>query len=168
MKKILTAIAALTFSFSAQAANEWGIEGEEKARFDAKVVDILCELTGNCPDNCGDGKRQLGLLKEDGTLVMVAKNFDPFAGGADDLAPHCGKKITADGLMITTAHMPIFAIQFTRPEGGKWKRANAFGQNWSQANGGKKAGQWFRSDATVKALIEQDGVFGIPGLEPEE
>ena len=37
------------------AAEEWGIEFEEKARFEAKVVDILCELSGDCPDNCGGG-----------------------------------------------------------------------------------------------------------------
>ena len=30
----------------------------------ATVVDPLCELTGDCPDNCGDGKRQLALVRE--------------------------------------------------------------------------------------------------------
>ena len=55
---------------AASAADEWGIEFEEKVRFEAKVVDILCELSGNCPANCGGGKRQLGLLKDDDTRAM--------------------------------------------------------------------------------------------------
>ena len=165
---LIAATLILAGGFSAQAADEWGIEGEEKARFDAKVVDILCELNGNCPDNCGGGKRQLGLLRDNGQLIMVAKNFDIFAGAADDLAPYCGQTITVDGLMITTAHMPLFALQFKKPKDGKWSRANWFTKNWAKANPGVKPGQWFRHDKRVKELIAQDGVFGIPGLEPEE
>ena len=121
------------------------------------------------PDNCGDGKRQLGLLKDDGTLILVAKNFDPFAGAVNDLKKYCNKRITADGLLITTPHMPIFALQFKR-EGanGKWSRANAFSRDWSAANGDKKGGNWFRKDATVKKWIDQNGVVGIPGVVPED
>ena len=171
MKKtayILTAL-MMAASLPASAAEEWGIEGEKKARFEAKVVDILCELSGDCPADCGAGKRQLGLLKDDGTLVLVAKNFDIFAGATADLKGFCGKRIVADGLLIKTPHMTLFALQFKRlaPD-GKWSRANSFTKEWSKANGGKDGGQWFRNDRAVKDLIKTDGVFGIPGLKPPE
>ena len=168
MLKLILIAAAVAFIPSAYAAEEWGINGEKKARFEAKVVDIACELTGNCPANCGNGKRQLGLLKDDGSLLLAIKNFDIFAGAADDLIEFCGKRITADGLLIKTPHMPVFALQFKRlaPD-GKWSRATAFTKNWSKANGGKNGNQWFRHDATIKTEIMTNGVFGIPGLKPE-
>ena len=158
---------ATALGSSAMAAEEWGIDGEKVARFDAKVVDIVCELTGDCPANCGDGKRQLGLLQADGKLVLPVKNQDIFAGVIQDLLPFCGKTVTADGLMITTKHMPVFALQFKReaPD-GKWSRANWFGKEWSKANGGQKSGQWFKSDPRVLKAIKRDGVYGIPGLKP--
>ena len=172
MKRIATLFCAgvmLAAGTAAQAAEEWGIEGEQTARFEAKAVDVLCELTGDCPPDCGGGKRQMGLLTDDGKLILVAKNFDIFAGGADDLHPFCNKRIVADGLMINTPHMPVFALQFKREApNGKWARANWFSRNWSKANGGQKGGQWFRKDAQVREIIEKGGVFGIPGLEPEE
>ena len=150
-----------------QAAEEWGIDGEKKARFEAKVVDVLCELTGNCPANCGSGKRQLGLLKDDGTLVFAVKNNEIFAGAANDLIGFCGKRIIADGLLVNNKKMNLFALQFKKlaPD-GKWSRANQFGKDWSKVNGGKAAGQWFKNDPTVKKLISEQGVYGIPGLKP--
>ncbi len=97
---------ALLLPIAVEAAEEWGIDYEKTARFEAKVVDILCELTGDCPANCGDGKRQLGLLRQDGRLILAVKNFDIFAGTANDLAPFCNKNIIADGLMIENPKMP--------------------------------------------------------------
>ena len=166
---LLLALLLPTGAGPAQAAQEWGIEYEEKARFDAKVVDLLCAVTGDCPADCGGGKRQLGLLKDDGTLIPVVKNFDIFAGATNDLIEFCGKVITADGLLIKDPVMPLFALQFKRlaPD-GKWSRANQFGKDWSAAHGGKKANQWFREDPAVLEVLESDGVFGIPGLKPEE
>ena len=53
---MITLVTALAlFAGPAQAAKEWGIDGEEVAQFEAKAVDVLCELTGDCPTNCGDG-----------------------------------------------------------------------------------------------------------------
>ncbi len=150
------------------AATEWGIEYEKKARVEVKVVDLLCEVTGNCAPKCGNGKRQLGLLFDDGKLVPVVKNFEPFAGATNDLIKYCNKRIVADGLMISNPKMPMFALQFSRlATDGKWGRANQFGKDWSKANGGKKSNQWFRDDERVKAIIKARGVFGIPGLKPE-
>ncbi|MGI9464013.1 MAG: hypothetical protein ACR2OM_08735 [Aestuariivirgaceae bacterium] len=168
-RSILTAIGMVVAIGAAEAADEWGIEHEEKARVDAKVVDLLCEVTGQCTDNCGDGKRQLGLLFDDGRLVPVVKNFDTFAGAAEDLKSFCGKRITADGLMISNPKMPMFALQFKReaPD-GKWSRANWFIKAWSKANPGKPGKAWYKHDPLVLELIAKDGVYGIPGLKPAE
>jgi len=157
------------FSLSVNAADEWGIDGEEKARFEAKVVDIACELTGNCPPNCGEGKRQLGLLKDDGTLLLVPKNLEIFAGSSNDLISFCQKKIIADGLLIKNEKVNMFALQFLRlaPD-GEWKRANSFIKQWSQQNPGENSEEWFRNDPMVKAEIKENGIFGIPGVVPEE
>ena len=166
-KTLITLALLLPGAGAALAATEWGIEGEKKARVEAKVVDLLCEVTGNCVNNCGNGKRQLGLLFDDGRLVPVVKNFEPFAGAANDLIGYCNRRIIADGLMIRNKKMPMFALQFSRlaPD-GKWHRANQFGKDWSKRNGGKKPNQWFRQDPLVKKLIREQGVFGIPGLKP--
>ncbi len=169
-KNILSLAAFLTlFSLNVQAAEEWGIEGEETARFEAKVVDLACEITGHCPANCGDGKRQLGLLKDDGTLLLVPKNFELFAGATSDLISFCQKKVIADGLMIKNDKVNMFALQFLRlaPD-GEWRRANAFIKKWSEKNPGKDGQEWFRHDPLVKAEIKENGVFGIPGVVPEE
>ena len=172
MKPVMYVIAVSAFLFAgtpAKAAEEWGIDGEAKVRFEAKVVDVLCELTGDCPANCGGGKRQLGLLKDDGKLLLAVKNVDIFAGAVNDLISFCGKRIVADGLLISNPKMPLFALQFKRlaPD-GKWSRADQFGKDWSKANGGKAAGQWFKNDKTIKKVIAEKGVFGIPGLKEKK
>ena len=148
------------------AAQEWGLPNEEVARFDATVVDVLCELTGDCPDNCGNGKRQLGLLDDQGVLYMAMKNFTPFTGASWELQDFCGKKVTADGLFTTNRGYRIFAIQFVREASdGKWQRANRFTGQWAEKNGvapdSKEAKQWFRNDPRVKRLIEEHGVLGL-------
>lgn len=172
MKTLLAIVAALTVIASASlamAAEEWGIEHEATARFDAKVVDIVCELSGDCPADCGGGKRQLGLLKPDGQLVLAIKNFDPFAGTVVDLLPFCGKTIVADGLYIDNPKLPMFVLQFKReaPD-GKWSRANWFVKEWGKAHGEERQGQWFRHDPRIKQSIAERGVFGIPGLKPDD
>lgn len=163
------AVAVAAMIQPGQAANEWGIEFEKKSRVQAKVVDLLCEVTGDCVEACGAGKRQLGLLFDDGPLVPVVKNRDPFAGATVDLIEYCGKRITADGLMIDDPQMPMFAIQFKRETPtSKWKGATQWGKDWSKANGNKKSNQWFKSDPAVLKHIREHGVFGIPGLKPEQ
>jgi len=171
--RLCVALVAMSFTAgTAGAADPWGIEHEKKARFDATVVDILCELSGDCPENCGSGDRQLGLLRDDGTLVLPVKNQDIFAGTVRDLLPFCGQKITVDGLMIDDPLMPVFALQFKKPVDGDWSRANWFIRDWAAdrdvARDSQTAREWYRNDPRVAAIIERNGVFGIPGLAPVE
>ena len=156
----------LSAAGTAQAAQSWGVAGEEEARFDAKVVDILCELTGDCPANCGDGKRQLGLLRADGVLILSTKNKTPFSGAAEELVDFCGKQVTADGIFTENHGVKVFALQFIReaPD-GKWRGANRFLGKWAKANGedpaAKNLNNWFRRDPRIKALIAKDGFLGL-------
>jgi hypothetical protein len=175
MKKILTvcALALTLLAYQpAQAAEEWGLPEEEVTRFDAKVVDILCELTGDCPTNCGNGSRQLGLLDDAGTLHLAIKNSTPFTGASWELLQFCGKTVTADGLFTTNKGYRIFALQFLReaPD-GKWQRANRFTGQWAAKYGfapdSQEAKQWFRNDPEVKRLIAEDGIFGL-GAEADK
>jgi len=165
------AAASVALTASAFAAEGWGINHEKVTRTEAKVVDLLCEISGNCVPNCGNGKRQLGLLLNNGKLVPVVKNNDPFAGAVADLLPHCNKRIVADGLMISNPRMSMFQLQFSRaaPKGkpkGKWRGARQFTKDWAKANPGKKASQWFRHDKRIKEALAKDGVLGVPGLKP--
>jgi hypothetical protein len=169
MKRLLTCAAfglVLAAVAPAQAAQEWGLPEEEATRFEAKVVDLLCELSGDCPPECGGGARQLGLLDDQGVLHLAIKNFAPFSGAAWELVDFCGKRVMADGLFTTNRGYRIFALQFVKemPE-GKWRRANRFVPKWAETYGfdpkGEEAKQWFRNDPRVKALLEKDGVLGL-------
>ena len=162
---ILSLVLSAASAAAALAAESWGLPEEEETRFEAKVVDALCELTGDCPDRCGDGKRQFGLLTDEGELILPIKNVVPFAGTAMELLEFCGKQVIADGLFSTNRGVKIFALQFVReaPD-GKWRRANRFANRWAEANGvgakSKTAQQWFRNDPAVIRVIERDGKLG--------
>ena len=156
---------------TARAAESWGLAGEQSARFEATVVDLLCELTGDCPAACGAGQRQLGLLKDDGTLVLPLKNQVIFAGVAAELIGFCAQRVIADGLMVTNRGHTVFALQFVKaaPD-GKWQRANRFLPIWAKRNGvdakSATAKRWFENDRRVKDLVARDGKLGL-GLEAD-
>ena len=101
MARLLACAFAVTVLFAgilpAGAAQKWGIDGEMTAQFEAQVVDLLCELNGDCPEACGAGKRQLGLLRDDGRLLLAVKSNTLFAGATLDLLPYCGQRIEVDG-----------------------------------------------------------------------
>ncbi len=168
---VASAAAVLLAPFAAGAAEEWGLPDEKKARFEARVVDMLCELTGNCVPDCGGGKRQLGLLTDKGVLILPLKNVVPFAGAADELGDFCGKRVIADGLFSTNRGYRVFVLQFVREApSGEWRRANRFTAKWAKRNGfaptGKQAKRWFDNDPGVKAAIARDGKLGL-GLEAD-
>ncbi len=155
-----------------RAAESWGLPGEEIVRFEAKVVDLLCELTGDCPADCGAGKRQLGLLRDDGTLVLPLKNQVFFAGVAAELIGFCAQRVVADGLFVSNRGHRVFALQFVKAAAdGKWQRADRFLPKWAADNGvdatSATAKRWFENDPRVQDLIARDGKLGL-GLEADK
>lgn len=169
----LCASPALAEDYSANSgAQSWGLPAESPARFEAKVVDVLCTLTGDCPDTCGAGKRQLGLLRSaDDALILPTKNGEPFTGAAVDLLPYCGQRIEVDGLMINDpaigAHN-IYAVQKLRAAGApEWTDATGWVANWAKANPqAPDDGEWFRHDPRINAMIDTSGYLGL-GLEAD-
>lgn len=157
----------------ALAAESWGLPNEEAATFEAKVVDAQCALTGDCPKDCGAGRRQLGLVRPDGALILAMKNADPFAGATRDLLPYCGTTVTADGLFTSNEGVRAFALQRIKPAGGDWIAANGFARDWAKAHrvkpDGPEAQEWYRHDETVAARIRHDGKLGLgPGVLPDK
>lgn len=160
------------FSVGSEATS-WNLYAEQPARFEAKVVDILCEIAADCPPDCGAGKRQLGLLREaDNALVYPNKNGQPvFSGAANDLLPYCGKMVEVDGLMLTDADIGaanIYQLQKIRAVGaGDWVKANQWTTAWQTANPDNKGKDpWFRRDPRVNARIAATGYLGL-GLDTD-
>ena len=157
-------VAAQDHDFSATSeARSWNLAFEVPARFEATVVDLLCEVAGDCANQCADG-RQLGLLRSlDGQLVYPNKNGQPnFAGASIELRPYCGQMVEVDGLMIEDEYVGannVYLVQRILPEGAsEWVRANAYSRVWAENNpdhGG--SGPWFRRDPRVLALLQSDG-----------
>ncbi|MCY4534458.1 MAG: hypothetical protein OXB91_03765, partial [Bryobacterales bacterium] len=89
-----------------------------------------------------------------------------------DLIPFCNQRVTVDGLFTTNYGITTFAVQFVRPEGGKWRGANGFGRQWAAERGletkDKKARRWMRNDEQILELIEEQGVLGLKseGIPP--
>lgn len=176
MKHIVTTMAALCLGLPVAAqdfsegseARSWNLAAEKPARFEAQVVDILCELTGDCPDKCGDGQRQLGLLRAaDDVLVYPNKNGQPlFTGAALELAPYCGAQVEVDGLMIEDPDLGaanIYLVQKIRTVGeDEWVVANRWTKTWDEANADVAGdGPWFRRDPRVNQMIEDSGYLGL-------
>jgi hypothetical protein len=161
--------------FSANSeAESWNLYAEQPARFEAKVVDILCEITGDCPADCGAGKRQLGLLRTvDQALVYPNKNGQPlFSGAANELLPYCSQQVEVDGLMLTDPDIGaqnIYQLQKIRAVGATdWVKANKWTKDWQAANPtitGKDP--WYRRDPRVNAQIAATGYLGL-GLIADE
>lgn len=168
----LVATPALSQDFSVGSqAESWNLYAESPALFEAKVVDPLCDLTGDCPADCGAGNRQLALLRAvDQVLVYALKNGQPvFTGSANDLLPYCGKVVEVDGLVLIDPDIGlknVFLIQKIREKGAAdWVKTNRWTKDWKAANPtltGKDP--WFRQDPRVKAEIAKNGYFGL-GLE---
>ena len=161
--------AASLMATQAYAAKSWGVTGEQEAKFQATVVDITCELTGDCPENCGDGERQLGLKTTDQGIILVAKNNTLFTGAARELVGFCGQEIEVDGLFTENQNIRFFQVQKMRPVGDKWEKADRFHDAWAETYGGKpsKAKKWYTKDPRVNAIIEKDGKLGL-GAEADE
>lgn len=173
---LLVAAPVQAQDFSANSeARPWNLWAETPARFEARVVDILCELSGDCPADCGGGARQLGLLRTaDNVLVFPNKNSQPlFTGAVAELQPFCGMDVEVDGLMIEDPELGarnIYLVQMIRSVGdADWTSANRWTDVWAEANPDAAAaeGPWFRKDPRVAAEIEAEGWFGL-GLARDE
>ncbi|MEM1277866.1 MAG: hypothetical protein AAGH74_15185 [Pseudomonadota bacterium] len=178
MKRLLLAVALLAapaqaadFSDGSKARN-WNLLGENLATFSAKVTDAVCALSGDCPPDCGAGKRQMVLLREaDDKMLIVSKNGQTaFQGGTWDLAPLCGQTVTVDGLLVgedPKLASQIYQVQLISVDGGEFVKANGFNGPWKARNpdaAGK--GPWFRRDPHIQKLIEEEGFLGL-GLETD-
>jgi hypothetical protein len=180
MRTVITALFALSAlpaaaqDFSAgSTAKPWNLYAEQPAFFAAKVVDITCEITGDCPADCGAGLRQLGLLRTaDGVLVYPNKNAQPvFTGAAQDLLPYCGQQVEVDGLMLVDPEIGannVYLLQKIRAVGAtEWVAAKQWTKDWDAANPDAAGeGPWFNRDPRVLAEIATDGYFGL-GLEQD-
>ena len=154
-------------------AKPWNLYAEVPARFEARVVDILCELSGDCPEDCGGGERQLGLLREaDGQLVFPNKNGQPaFTGAAVELQPFCGLDVEVDGLLLDDPDLGarnVYLLQQIREAGAEeWTEANRWTEVWAENHPDATGeGPWFRRDPRVEAAIAEEGYLGL-GLGEE-
>lgn len=187
MKKLIMSMAAVfvatpaiagDIDYSANSqAKSWNLFGEEKARFTGKVTDAICGLTGDCPDDCGGGNRQMVVIREDDDRMFLAnKNGQPiFSGAAYDLAKYCGQMVEVDGLLVGDSDITpgleakLLQIQLIRPiEDKEFAKTNNFTKVWSaKYPEAKGKGPWFRRDPAIKAQIEKTGYFGL-GHEVDE
>ncbi|MEM6623319.1 MAG: hypothetical protein AAF674_13895 [Pseudomonadota bacterium] len=150
-------------------AKGWeGLLGREPARFEARVVDVICELTGDCPADCGAGGRQMGLVRTaDGVLVLAGKNLQSsFNGASWDLYPYCGQTVTVDGLMVGDPDLTAtkyYQVHWIEAAGAEAMKANGFTRAWKERNPelADSKGPWFRNDPAVNAAIEKDGWLGL-------
>jgi hypothetical protein len=177
MKPMLAAAALVVLASPAFAAGEfaqgseatsWGLLGEEKARFEAVVVDVLCELTGDCPADCGGGGRYLGLRRAaDEALVLANKNLQAvFTGAVEELLPYCGKTVEVDGLLVGVPEMTpakVYQVQRLREPGGEWHKADHWTKAWDESHPELAGveGRWYRKDPRVMGEIEADGYLGL-------
>jgi hypothetical protein len=130
-----------------------------------KVVDVLCQLKGDCPQACGAGRRQLGLLEASGKLRLVAKGNIDFAGAVRDLLPFCGEEIEADGLIVENPAITLFFVQGIRTSPDQpFAPADAFIRDWTARHG--QAEEWYRKDPDANRIISEHGPYGIKGLAP--
>lgn len=174
MRKLIPLLALIAAPAAAQdfaegsQANSWGLLGEQKARFEAEVVDLLCTLAGDCPENCGGGARQLGLMRSDGVLVLPMKNGQPlFTGAVVDLLPYCGQTVEVDGLLIgepEATDARFYMVQSIRAPGSDgFVKADRFTEEWAAANptAAEGDGAWYLSDPGIQAEIEAHGYLGL-------
>jgi hypothetical protein len=141
----------------------WPITAAEKSQFSGKVVNIQCELGGNCAEQCGQGTQQLAVKSNKTGTVLIAKNLSNYSGAADELWRFCDQQVELNGLFTEHRGVRFFQIQNVRAKGGEWQRANQFLSDWAE-RGGKtplQAQNWHEHDDRVKAIIERDGRLGL-------
>ena len=173
------ALAEGEFATGSEVKGWKNLAGRENAKFKARVVDVLCELTGECAEKCGEGRRQMGLVREaDGKLILAGKNRQgSFNGATIDLYPYCGQNVTVDGLLVgdpevtDTKFYQVFLV--TREGSDKAAKTSRWTRDWQRRNPDLKdelkkvKNRWFRIDPAVVAAIEANGWLGL-GAEADK
>lgn len=165
----LAALIALPAMAQESRVKGWNnLNGREAVVFRAKVVDVLCELTGECADKCGNARRQMGLVREDdGKLILAAKNQQAaFQGAAADLYAHCGKTVTVDGLLVGPVGdgAKFFQVHFIKREGSDiWAPTKRWTRLWKREfpAAAAKKGRWYRNDPRVLKVLGENGYLGL-------
>ena len=151
-------------------AKSWNLYAEKKATFEARVVDVLCEVSGDCPTDCGGGTRQMGLVRtSDNVMVLALKNNQAaFSGAAVDLALYCNQTVNVDGLMIEDPDLKsrnVYQVQKVQTGDGAWVKASKFTKVWKAENPDAPGkGPWFRRDPRINAWLAETGYLGL-GLD---
>lgn len=175
MWKYLIPLAVLAAPVSAQEgpfsagseARSWNLAWEEPARFEATVVDMLCEVAGDCDNACASG-RQMGLLRAaDGVLTYPNKNNQGiFTGAAVDLAPFCQMEVEVDGLMIEDDFLGatnVYLVQRVRLlTDAEWTTTDGWTDAWAVQfpEAAALEGRWYRNDPRIVDLINANGYLG--------
>lgn len=177
LKKTLLSLATLlvTSTFLGACATKvgevasWPVTNAQESEITGTVVDVLCELNGNCVDDCGSGKRQLAIKTEDSRTVLVSKNLTNYTGAVVELSPFCDQVVDLNGLFTEHRGVRFFQVQNVRPSGGQWQRATGYLQAWSERTGRplSEANNWQENDERVQEIIERDGVLGL-GQEADQ
>ena len=147
----------------------WAVTNAEEQFFAGTVVDVMCELNGNCAENCGNGARQLAIKTEEFGTVFTVKNINNYTGATDELSPFCNQTVEVNGLFTEHRGVRFFQVHNVRAPGGQWRRANRYAEQWASRYG-KTPGQaanWQSHDDRVKDVIGRDGVLGL-GLEADK
>lgn len=158
-------------------AKSWSLFGEEKARFEAKVTDALCALTGDCPADCGAGERPMAVIrKDDNKMLLVNKSGAPnFTAANYRLSEFCNQDVEVDGLLVGDPDLTpgigakVYQVQLIRAIGSEeWLKTNLYTKQWAERYPEAKGkGPWFKRDPNVKAEIEKNGYFGL-GLDADK
>jgi len=162
----LAVVALLAVAGPVRSADSLGVHNEQIVTLKGKVVDLACEVTGNCASDCGSGKRPLGLLTEDGKLYVAAKSNTIFAGLLKDIVTQCGKTIIADGLTTSDHDATLLMIQrYKTSDNGNWVETDGFAADWSKRHStpidSKMTEEWYRNDWVVKGAVARRGKLGV-------
>jgi len=173
-RKRCAVLAALCVVLTACAAgpggiDNWPVTNAEKNGFVGTVVDLQCELTGNCADNCGEGKRQLAIKTEEFGTVFAVKNLNNYSGAVEEVWPFCAETVEVNGLFTEHKGVKFFQVQNVREPGGNWLKATRYLEVWSKQTGKplSVAGRWYNHDNRVQEILDRDGLLGL-GVEADK
>lgn len=146
----------------APAAEPQSLVDETIEAVTGRVVDLRCELSGDCPAGCGQGGRALGVVTAEGRLVAVVKATVNFAGAVRDLLPFCGQVVELDGLFVGNLGTQLFFVERLRPAGAtEWITADRFQSDFAASRPDLPADADFTEhDPRVLERLRQGGPTG--------